>query len=282
MIILLWLGVITCLSAQTIPLYPDSKDPALKKVTLTAYPTSDTTQLHPAMIICPGGSYSWLDEKIEGQEVAEYFAQNGISCFVLHYRVANVSAYVLGYRVFGLGNRWPVMLDDAQTALEWVYRHAEDYRIDTTRIGVLGFSAGGHLAMSTEVYNTTAYRPAFVCAIYPVVTMADKRYVHRRSRRGALGVWGQFDKTMQDRLSLERHIPEGCPPVMMVSCADDKVVDWHNTALLDSALTAHHIEHLWLHYATGGHGFGVSATKGTEESRQWKQQCKQWILNLNQ
>ena len=132
------------------------------------------------------------------------------------------------------------------------------------------------------------YRVATISAycigypVYPVVTMRDKQYTHHRSRRGALGVWGQFNKTMRDSLSLEQHIPADCPPVFLVNCVDDPIVKYHNSEMLDSALTAQHIPHRYIQYRTGGHGFGASDEKGTEECRQWKNECLQWILNLNQ
>ena len=248
---------------------------------LTVYPADSAINTGTAVIICPGGSYSWHDMNYEGAQVAQWLNAHGINAFVLKYRVANISAYCLGYRVFGFGNTYPDMLEDVEDALRTVYGLADSLHIDTTRIGVMGFSAGGHLTMMSYTHNRTPYKPAFLCPIYPVVTMTDKRYVHLRSRRGALGVWGQFKQNMRDSLSLERHIPADCPPVFLVNCHDDPTVKYQNSELLDSALTAQHIEHRYIQYTTGGHGFGASDTKGSDESRQWKNEFLQWISNLN-
>lgn len=249
---------------------------------ITAYLAPDSLNTGTAVIVCPGGSYSWLDLRTEGEEVAKWLQQHGINAYVLRYRVAGVGAYIIGYRVLGVGHRYPDMLTDVEDALRYVYEHAEADHVDTNRIGVMGFSAGGHLAMSAYAYNRTAFRPKFVCPIYPVVTMSDERYVHGRSRRGALGVWGQWNKHMQDSLSIEKHIRPDCPPVFLVNCTDDPVVKHENSALLDSALTANHVPHSYIWYATGGHGFGASDSKGTEESQQWKQAFLLWISNISQ
>ena len=235
-----------------------------------------------AVIVCPGGSYCWHDMEYEGRQVAEWLRANGINAFVLKYRVANISAYCVGYRVIGLGNKYPNMLIDVEEALQKVYELSDSLHIDTTRIGVMGFSAGGHLTMMSYTHNRTAYKPAFLCPIYPVVTFTHKKYTHQRSRRGALGVWGQWNRTMRDSLSLERHITPDCPPVFLVNCVDDPVVKYQNSEMLDSALTANHVPHRYIQYRTGGHGFGASDTKGTEECRQWKKEFLQWISNLNQ
>ena len=248
---------------------------------LYAYTADSTTNTGSAVIVCPGGSYSWLDMKTEGIGVAQWLQSQGINAFVLRYRVANVSAYVFGYRILGIGNRYPNMLTDVEEALEWVYTHAEEYKIDTASIGVMGFSAGGHLAMSSYLFNHTRYKPHFLCPIYPVVSMANA-VSHKRSRRGALGVWGQFNYAMRDSLSLEKHMKRDCPPVFLVNCQDDPIVRYENSELLDSALTANDVPHKYIQYKTGGHGFGASETKGTEESRQWKKEWLQWISNLNQ
>ena len=253
-----------------------------KGLRLFTYPADSATNTGIAVIVCPGGSYCWHDMEHEGREVAQWLQSNGINAFVLQYRVATISAYCIGYRVIGLGNKYPNMLTDVEDALKYVYQHADSMHIDTTRIGVMGFSAGGHLTMMSYTHNRTAYKPSFLCPVYPVVTMRDKQYTHHRSRRGALGVWGQFNKTMRDSLSLEQHIPADCPPVFLVNCVNDPIVKYHNSEMLDSALTAQHIPHRYIQYRTGGHGFGASDEKGTEEYRQWKNECLQWILNLNQ
>ncbi len=270
----------TLLFLILIALFPNGKF-AEKKVTLTPYIADSATSTGTSVIVCPGGSYCWLDMDIEGDSTARWLQSSGINAFVLRYRVAEIAAYCVGYRVIGLGSKYPNMVRDVEKALEYVYTHADEYNIDTTRIGVIGFSAGGHLTMASWLYNDTPYKPAFLCPIYPVVTM-KRPYVHHRSRRGALGVWGQWNKTMQDSLSLEKHITPDCPPVFLVNCEDDPVVKYQNSILLDSALTANGVEHTYLCYHTGGHGFGGSNTKGTDESRQWKQACIQWISNFNQ
>jgi acetyl esterase/lipase len=220
--------------------------------------------------------------KTEGVGVAEWLQSQGINAFVLRYHVANVTAYCFGYRVLGLGNHYPKMLTDVENALQQVYSMADSLHIDKNRIGVMGFSAGGHLTMMSFTHNRTPYKPHFLCPMYPVVTFSDNRYVHKRSRRGALGVWGQWKEQMRDSLSIERHITPDCPPVFLVNCVDDPVVKYQNSELLDSALTANGVPHKYIQYKTGGHGFGASETKGTAECRQWKKEFLQWISNLNQ
>ncbi len=260
-----------------IRLYPEASGGRRR---VEVYPYMPQGKPQALVIVCPGGSYSWLGMEDEGHAVGRWLSRNGIAALVLRYRVANVSAYVLGYRVLGVGNRYPDMLEDVEAALRYAYIHADSMGVDTARIGVMGFSAGGHLAMLSAIYNDTPFRPKFLVPVYPVVTMADKA-AHRRSRRGALGVWGQFDITMRDSLSVERHLDASCPPVLLIHCADDKVVHPRNAFLLDSALTAGQIPHRTITYRTGNHGFGAAQDKGTEESQQWKQAFIQWISNLN-
>ena len=253
-----------------------------KSQRLTYYPADSTRNTSMAIIVCPGGSYCWHDMEHEGREVAEWLSSQGIHAFVLKYRVANISAFCIGYRVIGLGNKYPNMLTDVEQALQYVYTHADSLHIDRARIGVMGFSAGGHLTMMSYTHNRTEYKPSFLCPVYPVVTMSHKKYTHHRSRRGALGVWGQFNRTKRDSLSIEKHIPDDCPPVFLINCQDDPIVKYQNSELLDSALTAHAVPHKYIQYQTGGHGFGASEVKGTEECRQWKNEFLQWISNLNQ
>lgn len=246
-------------------------------VKLTPYPAAGSAGI--AIIVCPGGSYFWHDTNTEGHDVGQWLQQNGISAFVLNYRTARVPAFATHYRLIFRGNRYPDPQDDLRQAVRYVKQHANDYGIDTTKIGAMGFSAGGHLVMSAAELFEKNDRPAFVAPIYPVVTMTES-CVHKRSRRGLLGDSRTRNKALKDLLSLERHVPADCPPVFLVNCKDDPVVDYHNAILLDSALTARQIPHKYMLYETGGHGFGASDTKGTAECRQWRAQFLEWLKKV--
>lgn len=232
-----------------------------------------------AVIVCPGGSYFWHDMETEGFEVARWLQRNGVSAFVLKYRTAQFPAYFTHYRLIFRGIRYPDAQDDLLQTIRYVKAHAADYGIDTRRIGVMGFSAGGHLVMSGAEHFAEADRPAFVAPIYPVVTMVEK-CVHKRSRRALMGDSRVHNKALRDSLSLERHVPQDCPPVFLVNCHDDPIVHYHNAELLDSALTAKGITHQYIQYPTGGHGFGASETKGSAECRQWKNEFLAWVRQL--
>lgn len=241
------------------------------------------------IIVCPGGSYYWLDLKGEGFEVAEWLNQQGITAFVLEYRVARFSSFFWHDRLVGRGRRHPDMILDGQRSLQWVREHAGEYGL--SRIGMMGFSAGGHLVMSVACFHETDYlatvgvatevslRPDFVAPIYPVVTM-NPPYVHKRSRRGLLGDNRVGNKSLRNALSIERHIPDDCPPCFVINCKDDPVVDYHNSELLDAALTEKGIPHRYIQYEAGKHGFGVSEVYGTPESRRWKEEFLLWLNKL--
>ena len=242
----------------------------------TPHSRRENCHLSPAVIICPGGSYFWHDTETEGHVVGRWLQENGISAFVLNYRTAYVPAFVTHFRWLFRGNRYPDPQDDLRQAIRYVKAHAAEWHIDPSRIGVMGFSAGGHLAMSAAENFDGEDRPAFVAPIYPVVTMTEE-CVHKRSRRGLLGDSRTRNKELRDRLSLERHVPADCPPVFLVNCLDDPVVDYRNSVLLDSALTAKNVRHQYMQFRTGGHGFGASEEKGTAECRQWKEEFIKWM-----
>ncbi len=238
---------------------------------------SGAQELRPAVIVCPGGSYCWLDMENEGTKVAEWLEQNGIKAFVLKYRVQGIFDYIMHTRYIYRGHRYPDALDDARDMLQWVRSNADSLGIDPHCVGMMGFSAGGHLVMSAAEFLDD--KPDFVAPIYPVVTM-HKPYVHKRSRRALLGEYGKRRKVMRDSLSLERHVPADCPPVFLVNCKDDPVVKYQNSELLDSALTAKGIPHRYIQYNTGGHGFGASDEKGTAECRQWRDEFLKFIEEI--
>ena len=249
-----------------------------KNVELTPYPVDGArrSQGRTAIIVCPGGSYFWHDIQTEGHDVARWLQQQGIVAFVLRYRAATIPASLYHYRYLFRGNRYPDPQDDLLQALRYVRAHAEKYGIAPDKVGAMGFSAGGHLVMTGAELFPPSERPAFVVPVYPVVTMSEP-CVHKRSRRALMGDDRKGDLTLRDSLSLERHVPTDCPPVFLINCKDDPVVDYRNSVLLDSALTAKRVPHTYIQYQTGGHGFGVSDVKGTAESRQWRHAFLKWF-----
>ena len=258
----------------------------LDRVTMRYYPVDSTVKDRGiSVIVCPGGSYHYLGMKNEGSDVAEWLNGNGISCYVLAYRTAGYLACVLPYRRIFRGVRFPDMFQDVQRAIELVREREGSGRI----VGVMGFSAGGHLSMSSAEYCNTDYllplgirhgvslRPDFVAPIYPVVTMTQERYVHKRSRRGLIGEGSGIKPAMLDSLSLERHVTPQCPPVFLLNCVDDPKVDYHNSVMLDSALVANNVKHTYIQYKKGGHGFGAYDPWATSETIHWKAEFIRWL-----
>lgn len=257
-----------------------------KEVSLYAYKPEQPNGI--SIIVCPGGSYYWHDKENEGELVAEWLRSKGITAFVLTYRVAGAAEIAFHTRLIFRGKRHPDMITDAQRALQYVQEHAPEYQLDSTRIGMMGFSAGGHLVMSAACFSSTNFlqlsgietnvnlRPAFVAAVYPVVSMHPP-YVHKRSRRGLLGDSWVGRKSMRDSLSLERHIPDNCPPVFLINCVDDPIVPYQNSVLLDSALTQKGVPHEYLQYQEGKHGFGASDYYGSQECREWRNEFLRWL-----
>ena len=249
-----------------------------KKVTLTPFLCEG--RQNACVIVCPGGSYFWHDTETEGIEVAKWLQKNGISAFVLDYRTALVPAFVFHTRYLVRGNQYPDPQNDLQRAIEYVKDNAAAYGVDSLVVGAMGFSAGGHLVMSVaEMYRSKRTRPSFVAPIYPVVSFTAE-CTHKRSKRGLLGERKSRVKALEDSLSLEKHVPADCPPVFLVNCIDDPIVDYRNSVLLDSALQAKGVNHVYIQYKTGGHGFGASETKGTEECRNWKNEFLSWFSKI--
>ena len=274
---------------DTIALWEGIKMPHGQEVQLYAFRPEKPNGI--SVIVCPGGSYHWHDQEDEGFKVGEWLSARGITAFVLIYRVAGKVEVAMPVRLVFRGRRHPDMIMDAQRALQYVGEHASQYGLDRDRIGMMGFSAGGHLVMSAACYNETDFlqlagietivslRPAFVVPVYPVVTM-NPPYVHRRSRRGLLGDNRVGNQAMRDSLSLEKHIPDNCPPVFLVNCVDDPIVQYQNSILLDWALAQKGVPHRYIQYQKGGHGFGANDEKGSPESREWKKEFLVWLDSL--
>ena len=138
-----------------------------------AYPASKENNCGTAVLICPGGGYSGVSAIKEGEEFARWFNEMGVSAFVLYYRMPN--------------GHHEVPLKDARTALSIIQKHAKEWNINKKKIGIMGFSAGGHLASTVGThFRNKKERPAFMLLGYPVVTM-EKALTHRGSRDNVLG-----------------------------------------------------------------------------------------------
>lgn len=231
-----------------------------------------------AVIVCPGGSYHHLGLYNEGYCSAKWFSENGITAFMLKYR-SNESLY-----------NHPAMLEDIQRAIQIVRENADEYGIDASKVGVIGYSAGGHLVtMAGEfgerfneleklgIETVVSLRPDFVMPIYPVVSMQDD-ISHKWSRRSLLGK--NQTQERKDLFSMELQVPDNMPPTYIVVCKDDNVVDYNNSLRLYDALLAKNIQNCELHvYEWGKHGFGMLNGPFMKEFK-WNEPLLEWIKKI--
>ena len=194
-----------------------------------------------AVVICPGGGYRGISVEKEGYTIAKWFNQLGISAFVLYYRMPN--------------GHYDIPLKDAQKALEIVHERAKAWNININKIGIIGFSAGGHLASSVGTnFKSKTDRPSFMILCYPVVTM-NKEITHSGSRTNLLGE-NPSDELVK-LFSNELQVTKNTPPTFIVHNIDDKVVPILNSEQLLKALQEKDV-HAELHkFDVGGHGFGM-------------------------
>jgi acetyl esterase/lipase len=278
LLLMMALCACTCLSATaqtTIKLWDAGATHKQQRSELTAYLPDSATSTGISVIVCPGGSYSFLAIRHEGHEVAQYLQSRGIAAFVLRYRT--------GWR----GNHHPAMIQDLQRAMMLAKEMCKAHNLDPDKVGVMGFSAGGHLAGTAATYFDTNFmsdlgitpqvslRPAFVAMIYPVVSMGNDTIAHRKSRRNLLGK--QHSRAMEDYMSLERHVRPDMPPVFLLHCTGDKTVDCRNSTYYDAALTQQGVPHKFLLYdetGHGGHGFGIRPNGSTTG---WQEALIEWV-----
>ena len=260
---LLLLAPLALASAQTVvPLWsgpaPDSKGTAPTDIpTLTIYLPANATAATPAMIICPGGAYTRLGMVPEGTNPAQWFQSHGIAGCVLTYRLpAN------GYRVL-------IPLHDAQRAVRLVRSHAADWKIDPTKVGIMGFSAGGHLASTLETHfdagnpqaadpvDKLSCRPDIAVLVYPVIS-TKPGITHGPSMGKLFG--HDRDPALMASLSNEDQVTAQTPPTVIVFADNDKTVKPDNSKLMYAALQKAGVVSALQEYPTGGHGFGYSPT----------------------
>ena len=199
-----------------------------------------------AFLVVPGGSYrpgpyGWC-KKAEGTDVAEWLASVGVVGVVLDYRLP--------------AGRPEAPLSDALRAIASVRRHAPEWGVDPAKVGVMGFSAGGHLAALAATAWTSAAvdRPDMAVLIYPVTTLRE-RHTHLNSRREFLGRAHANSTSVVERFSAEVRLNRQTPPTLLVNARDDRVVDPANSRLFWEACVARNVPCRWVELATGGHPF---------------------------
>ncbi len=240
--------------------------------TLNMYPAPVEKANGTAVIICPGGGYWGLAFAHEGIEVAKWFNSMGITAFVLKYRLPDNSIMV---------DKSIGPMQDGQEAIRNVRRHAKEWGIDPHKIGVMGFSAGGHLASTLSThYNEKVYdpvdntsaRPDFSLLIYPVISM-DTTITHGGSRYNLLG-----DNPSQEqvkRFSNELQVNNETPPAFLVHSMDDDAVPVQNSIEYGLALKRSNIPCELHLYEKGGHGYGLGRSSDTKSN--WPEACHQWL-----
>jgi acetyl esterase/lipase len=232
-----------------------------KNTELTAFAAEQPDTSGISVIICPGGSYFWLDMNNEGYSVAKYLNGKGITAFVLQYRTAKH------------GNHHPAMIQDLQQAIRYVKENADTFGINPDRVGVMGFSAGGHLAGTAAEYFDNDNKPYFAAMIYPVVSMEDS-ICHKKSRKNLL--CNHFTEKKARTMSLEKNVRTDMPPIFLLHCIGDKTVDYRNSVVMDNALTEKNIPHKFLLFDEYGHGFGIQPNG---KATGWIDEFVEWVFS---
>ncbi len=255
--------------AQTAPLWPNGAPGAvgnedLDRPELTSYLAKTPVSTHAAVVVCPGGGYAHLAMDHEGKQIAEWLNARGMSAFVLKYR---------------LGPRYhhPSMLNDVQQALRTVRAHAQEWNIAPDRIGVWGFSAGGHLASSAathfETVDGVSSRPDFAILTYPVITMTEELYVHKGSRENLLGKTP--DPKLMERMSSELQVTPQTPPTFLFHTTTDTVVPAENSIRFYLALRKAGVPAEMHIFELGKHGVGLA--QSDPALREWPTLLENWF-----
>jgi len=225
-----------------------------------------------AVIICPGGDYWDLSGDHEGRDVALWLNSVGVAGFILKYRLAP-------------GYHHPSQLQDGRRAIRLVRSRATEWRLDPDRVGIMGFSGGGHLAATVGTHysdgnpeaddppDRLSSRPDFMVLAYPVISFSSK-YTHERSRDNLLGGDSTKEKHLES-LSNERQVTPGTPPTFLVHAGDDKEVPPENSVLFYVAMRRMGVPGELHVYEKGGHGFGLATTDPWLSS--WTLRCADWL-----
>lgn len=235
---------------------------SITRPTLTVYQADASKRSGTAMVVCPGGGYGGLAIDKEGHVVAKWLAEQG------------VTAGVLKYRCGGGANKHPIPMGDARQAVKLMRDHADDWKIQTDQVGIMGFSAGGHLASTIATDPETDVN--FAALIYPVVSFRDG-VTHGGSKKNLLGDSPSDD--MVQLMSRDEQVSSSTCPTFLIHAGDDKAVPVANSLRYYEACIEHNVPAEMHLFPTGGHGFGMF--RGDRPVDQWPNQFKSW-LQLNE
>jgi acetyl esterase/lipase len=244
---------------ETFPLWPEGEGgEGADKVTLTLHRPAEGKSNGAGVVICPGGGYGMCVMSYEGNDIGKWFAERGVTAFVLKYRVSP--------------HRHPLPGDDVRQAMRHARSRAEGYGIDPKRIGVMGFSAGGHLAATAGVhYGDALNRPDFVILAYPVISMKDG-VTHGGSRNNLLG--SPAPPELVEKMSLETQVTKDTPPTFLFQTDGDKAVPAENALLFAMALRKAGVPCEFHMFQQGPHGVGLGRHPG---SAKWPGLLEDWL-----
>jgi len=246
-------------------------DEDVDKPSLTVFLPLAANATKTAVVVAPGGSYTHLSMEKEGYAIARWLNERGVAAFVLQYRL-------------GPKYHHPVELEDARRAIRMVRANAAEYGIAADRVGMWGFSAGGHLAATvgtkfdagkadaSDVVERQGSKPDFLILAYPVITFHEPD-LHRPSLKNLLG--DTPDPALVDSLSAETQVTKGTPPTFLFATADDKTVPVMNSVMFYSALVKAGVPvemHLFQH---GAHGAGLAT--GNPQLSDWPDLLAKWM-----
>jgi len=227
--------------------------------TLTVYLPQASNGI--TIIMCPGGGYTRLAMDHEGHDMAPWFNGMGITYVVLKYRMPN--------------GHYEVPLSDAEQAIRIVRQHASEWSINSSKVGIMGASAGGHLASTLATHFSADTRPDFQILFYPVISM-DKKYTHGGSRENLIG------KTPSEELvtkySNELQVTANTPKAFIMLSDDDKTVPSPNSVNYYLALQKNGVSASLHIYPTGGHGWGFKDS--FIYKKQWTGELEQWLKTI--
>lgn len=249
---------------------PDRWTTNISDPTITLYLPAPELANGTAVVICPGGGYGGLSMDREGHEIARFFNCLGVASAVLKYRMPNTAE---------TGEAPPSALQDAQQAIRLLRQNSAEWNLNPHRIGICGFSAGGHLASTAGTHFSTgeggtggglSTRPDFLVLGYPVISLKEG-LAHMGSRNAFIG------KTPADAqvtlYSNELQVTAQTPPAFLFHAQDDRTVKVENSRLFKEALQKAGVEAELVEFQTGGHGFGL----GRGESAAWPAKLTEWL-----